>query len=240
MVRLTPSSLGTAATAVAYDETHTRLAVADQAGRVTVWERGWESAGWELASTFPLPQGVSSSRSQPLHLCWAPPEFGSVLCSSGADGTVCVWEQQPAQAPPPATAEAAELGAGSQPNGTAHGDGQASGVEAGGVWQLCARLQASSLSVQALAFAPGQPRPLLAAACADGYVRCVLWALWQPPTLLVGGHIHCKRAGLVGQGQGHLLATWGGKGGRDLPASGQSLCAPSSAQRRWTAHDLSA
>lgn len=153
-VRITPTELVSAAATVAYNEAHTRMAVADCGGRVAVWARDGDSRSWVLSASIALPQG-----SAPLtRLAWAPPEFGTVLSGGSADGVVWIWDQQPEQAEPPAAGDTAAAGA--------QGGGAAPGT-----WQLRARINDSSLSVQALAFAPAAMGPLLAAASADGFVR---------------------------------------------------------------------
>ena len=85
---VTPLDAGAAA--AAYNATHTRLAVADLAGRLSLWQRTEGSAGgWTLASSLPA-EGLRITS-----LCWAPKEFGGVLAGGASDGSVAVWQEAP-------------------------------------------------------------------------------------------------------------------------------------------------
>lgn len=161
-VRIRSTPLGAGAAAVAYDATHSRLAVADRGGRLAVFRRDGDSKDWLLASNFSLPPGSA----QLARLGWAPPEMGAVLAGGAADGSLWIWSQMPEAAPSPSSGDAAadDDAAAAAPDGSS-GDG------APGSWQLRARISDSSLSVQALAFAPPELGPLLAVAYADGHVR---------------------------------------------------------------------
>lgn len=162
-VSISSTHLGVAAAAVAYDAPHSRLAVADRGGRLAVFRRDGDSRDWLLASNFSLPPGTAQLN----RLAWAPSEMGAVLAGGAADGSLWVWAQTPEAAPPPSYGDGSSAAAAE--DAAADGEGEEEGAP--GSWQLRARFADSSLSVQALAFAPPELGPLLAAAYADGHVR---------------------------------------------------------------------
>lgn len=81
-------SLGTSAAAVAYDAAHTKMAVYDTSGRLSVWARADGPKPWVLASSWPIAGARVAA------MCWAPGEFGSVLCCGMSDGRLVVWEER--------------------------------------------------------------------------------------------------------------------------------------------------
>lgn len=89
---VTSTPLETKAAAAAYNQSHTRLAIADTGGRLTFWQREGGGRGWTLAGTLPL-EGLRVTS-----LCWAATQFGGLLAGGAADGSVAVWQEQPGDA----------------------------------------------------------------------------------------------------------------------------------------------
>ncbi len=89
---VTSTSLETKAAAAAYNQSHTRLAIADTGGRLTFWQREGGGRGWTLAGTLPL-EGLRVTS-----LCWGATQFGGLLAGGAADGSVVVWQEQPGDA----------------------------------------------------------------------------------------------------------------------------------------------
>lgn len=89
---LTSTPLETKAAAAAYNQSHTRLAIADTGGRLTFWQREGAGRSWALAGSLPL-EGLRVTA-----LCWAATQFGGLLAGGAADGSVAVWQEQPGEA----------------------------------------------------------------------------------------------------------------------------------------------
>jgi WD40 repeat protein len=85
--RTATTPLERGAVTLAYNISHTRLAVFDQDGQLSSWRRDGDTRDWVLSGSWE-PQGQRVTT-----LCWAAPEFGSVVCSGGADGSVCLWAE---------------------------------------------------------------------------------------------------------------------------------------------------
>jgi WD40 repeat protein len=87
------SPLNAGATAVAYDSTHTRLAVFDaKAARLAVYQRSSPGGkGWTLSSSVPT-AGLHVTV-----LCWAPCEYGSVIAGGAVDGSLGIWAEAPGE-----------------------------------------------------------------------------------------------------------------------------------------------
>lgn len=83
--------LNAQAVAAAYNDTHTRLAIFDSSGRLTICQREGASRSWTLAHSLAA-EGLRITA-----LCWAPGEFGSVLAGGSADGSVAVWQDGPGE-----------------------------------------------------------------------------------------------------------------------------------------------
>ena len=79
--------LDTGAIAAAHNAAHTRLAVFDLAGRLTIWQREGASKSWALGSS------LAADGLRITSLCWAPVEFGGVIAGGAADGSVAVWQE---------------------------------------------------------------------------------------------------------------------------------------------------
>ena len=84
---VTSTPLDTGAVAAAYNAAHTRLAVFDLAGRLTIWQREGASKSWALGSS------LAADGLRITSLCWAPVEFGGVIAGGAADGSVAVWQE---------------------------------------------------------------------------------------------------------------------------------------------------
>lgn len=84
---VTTTPLETGAVAAAYNASHTRLAVFDVAGRLTIWQREGGSKSWALGSS------LAADGLRITSLCWAPVEFGGVIAGGAADGSVAVWQE---------------------------------------------------------------------------------------------------------------------------------------------------
>ena len=87
--RITPTSLDVSALHVSYNIPHTQMAVIDQNGEVSTWQRDGQSRDWIVDSNW-HPDGLGITC-----ICWAAPEFGYVLCAGTAEGIVCIWAQTP-------------------------------------------------------------------------------------------------------------------------------------------------
>lgn len=85
MVIATP--LQTTAVAAAYNQSHTRLAIVDSGGRLSIWQREGTGSRWALDSSLAV-EGLRITV-----LCWAPAEFGGVLAGGAVDGSVAVWQE---------------------------------------------------------------------------------------------------------------------------------------------------
>lgn len=89
--KLSKTPLDIAATVVAYNITHTHMVAADARGTVAVWCRPDPPCGpasWEKIASW-----TAVGNSAVSCLCWAPPEFGNVVCGGTVSGSVCFWSQ---------------------------------------------------------------------------------------------------------------------------------------------------
>lgn len=88
-MELATTPLEAKAAAAAYNQSHTRLAIADTGGRLTFWQRERSGRTWALAASLPL-EGLRVTT-----LCWAATQFGGLLAGGAADGSVAVWQEEP-------------------------------------------------------------------------------------------------------------------------------------------------
>lgn len=134
----------------AYNLSNTLLAV-QQAGQILVLARQRPQIEFSPLASLPLEE----SDKEITCLAWAPPDQGAVLAAGTADGAILLWTGRAA----PGSAACAPPASWSQPQ----------------------RLPAGRRRVNQLAF---EPSPVsagvraLAAACEDGFVRCVGLGGW--------------------------------------------------------------
>lgn len=89
--RLSTMPLDMAAMVVAYNIYHTHMVAADAQGTVAVWRRPDPPSGpasWEKMTSWTV-----DGKSTISCLCWAPPEFGNVVCGATGSGSVYFWTQ---------------------------------------------------------------------------------------------------------------------------------------------------
>lgn len=106
MATLHTSQLEAAATTVAYNAAHTRMALLDGSGRVSVWRRDGSARTWAVSCTWP------ADKLRLVALAWAADEQGAVLAGGAADGSVCIWEEAGAEGGWALRAQLAEGGGG--------------------------------------------------------------------------------------------------------------------------------
>ena len=87
--RVATTPLDFSARHVAYNTPHTLMAAADGGDTVATWQRDGDTRTWVGGSSW------SADGLEVTCLCWAPPEFGNVLCAGTMEGAVCVWAQAP-------------------------------------------------------------------------------------------------------------------------------------------------
>ncbi|KAG7673743.1 hypothetical protein Ndes2437B_g01908 [Nannochloris sp. 'desiccata'] len=85
--RVTSTQLEISAAHVCYNIPHTLMAVVDHSGTISTWQRDGQSREW-----IPGPAWTSGGLAINC-ICWAPPEFGNILCTGTGQGTVLVWAQ---------------------------------------------------------------------------------------------------------------------------------------------------
>lgn len=85
--RVTSTQLESSAAHVCYNIPHTLMAVVDPSSTISTWQRDGQSREWIPGST------LSSEGLAITCICWAPPEFGNILCTGTGQGTVLVWAQ---------------------------------------------------------------------------------------------------------------------------------------------------
>jgi len=85
--RVISTQLESSAAHVCYNIPHTLMAVVDHSGTISIWQRDGQSKEWIPGSTW------SSEGLAITCICWAPPEFGNILCAGTGQGVVVVWAQ---------------------------------------------------------------------------------------------------------------------------------------------------
>jgi hypothetical protein len=87
--RVTSTQLESSAAHVCYNIPHTSMAVVDHSGAISTWQRDGQSREW-----IPGPAWTSEGLAITC-ICWAPPEYGNILCAGTGQGIVLVWAQDP-------------------------------------------------------------------------------------------------------------------------------------------------
>lgn len=87
--RVTSTPLEASAAHVCYNIPHTAMAVVDHSGTISTWQRDGQSREWISGPAW-TSEGLAITC-----ICWAPPEFGNILCAGTGQGVVCVWAQTP-------------------------------------------------------------------------------------------------------------------------------------------------
>jgi hypothetical protein len=86
------SCLDLGAVTVAYNDAHTRVALAGEGG-LAIAQRQPGSKRWSQQGSLPPVDTLRLTA-----LCWAPTELGAMIAGGASDGSVVLWQEAPGKA----------------------------------------------------------------------------------------------------------------------------------------------